>query len=641
MFIENWGLNKVITAKDIQKNRDLHDNICSAIQIWYDNSEQAQSEKRTYHKAIDEAVKQLHSDDRLEYDMLWSYKKSFIAMFQSEWLSPVFKERDYFDREVARKLNKISDFDIENMKKNIKDKKMLSDVFDYGVGLRVYNGFDKVNKCPTFITPSPLSWYYDPNGSVSDVDFDYHLFHFQTSKADLNYTNLLTGDYFCLDEVRTGIYSRSAEIQDAKRYRKQTTDEVSDDTVYVYNCFLTVNGHRYFCVVANDQTKIIKWERMMPETKEEKKDGTLVPFKISISNAFIDQYDAWGVSYREKIYPVQNAITRIVNAMHSKQLRDAGHDVILYDIDRVENPANLLERPSGWPLFVAVNELGSWPVTAPALENNDTSRSQQYIQQLEYYAENTTALTGIVRGLTPDAWTLGEAEIQMQKSNALFSVDAETLTFGEKNFWTNIYYRSLKENMSQIGDKAVTLWVDGGDIVNLSKRELSGFNTPNVTVKSKRKEAENRNKKVATMQAQLPLIMQDPKTSDISKTLYQRELMELQWLDSDFIMAIHPMSPDERHAEAMQDIINMDKVPENLIIPGIDLDTLWVYINAAVDNDSKQTVLTRLNALIIEKWLMNKQAPEQQGQMQGVANSMASQALSSDIAQRQKDLPIN
>jgi len=61
------------------------------------------------------------------------------------------------------------------------------------------------------------------------------------------------------------------------------------------------------------------------------------------------------------------------------------------------------------------------------------------------------------------------------------------------------------------------------------------------------------------------------------------------------------MSPDERHAEAMQDIINMDKVPENLIIPGIDLDTLWVYINAAVDNDSKQTVLTRLNALIIEK----------------------------------------
>lgn len=33
MFIENWGLNKVITAKDVQKNRDLHDNICSAIQI--------------------------------------------------------------------------------------------------------------------------------------------------------------------------------------------------------------------------------------------------------------------------------------------------------------------------------------------------------------------------------------------------------------------------------------------------------------------------------------------------------------------------------------------------------------------------------------------------------------------------------
>jgi hypothetical protein len=38
---------------------------------------------------------------------------------------------------------------------------------------------------------------------------------------------------------------------------------------------------------------------------------------------------------------------------------------------------------------------------------------------------------------------------------------------------------------------------------------------------------------------------------------------------------------------------------------------------------------------------MKKQAPEQQGQLQGVANSMASQALSSDIAQRQQDLPTN
>jgi len=84
MFIESWGLNKVITAKDIQKNQDLHGEICREIQIGYDNSEQAQSEKRSYHKAIDIAVKQLHSDDRLEYDMLWSYKKSFIAMFQSE-----------------------------------------------------------------------------------------------------------------------------------------------------------------------------------------------------------------------------------------------------------------------------------------------------------------------------------------------------------------------------------------------------------------------------------------------------------------------------------------------------------------------------------------------------------------------------
>jgi len=639
MFIKDWGIRKVITQEDIMKNQKLHDSVCEQIQIGYNNSDDSSWQWRNYHRSIDEALKQLHADDRQVYDLAYSYKKSFVAMFQGEGLTPVFNERDYFDKEITQKINKIAEFDIENMKKDLKDKKILSDIFDYGVGLRVYNGYDKVNKCPLFITPSPLSWYYDPNWSIIDNDFDYHLFNFQTSLSALQYTDALSWWYFDLEEVETGDYSRNSENQDWKKYRLQNSDDSTDNTVYVYNCFITINSHRYFCVLANDQTKIIKWERLLPRTKEEKENGILVPFKISISNAMVDAYSPTWVSYREKIYPTQIALTEVINAIHSKQMRDAWYDRYLYDIDRIDNPANLLVKPTGWPLFIPATNLGWWPITTPVMESNDTTKTQEYIKQLEYYAENTTSLTGIVRWLSPDAGTLGEAEIQMQKSNALFSVDATTLVAGERMFWINIYYRSLQENLPFIREKAAVLGIDWWDIVTLKSTELKWFNTPYITIKSKRKVADDNNRRASSMQAMLPIVMQDPEVSPIGKKMFKRELFSLQWQGDEFTHTVYDMNWSEKHAARMQDIVNLDMIPDNLVIPWLDLQTLWIYINRCVDNDSKEKVLNSLTTLMIEKWL-NKPAPTTPW-MEWVANSMAAQSMSADIAQKQQALPNN
>lgn len=639
MFISNRDF-KPISQKDIEKSKELENAICTQIQIAYDNAESAQAEKRRYHKRIDEIVKQLHDDDRMTYDLLYSYKKSFIAMFQGEGLSPVFTERDYFDKEITTKLNKIAEFDIESMKKSVKDVKMLSDIFDYWVWLRVYSGYDKINKCPVFVTPSPLSRYYDPNGSVLEEDFDYHIFHYQTSLHWLKYSNAIAWGYFDLDDVAVWEYSRSSEINDWKSQRLQNIAWVDDNTVFIYHCFITLNWHRYFCILANDQTKIIRWERLLPMTKEEKQDWTLVPFKITISNSSINAYDARWESYREKIYPVQVAITKLVNWMHSKQMRDLGHSINFYDIDRVDNPADLLVRPSGWPTFIPAQRLWEWPMVTPAFENNDTRQSQDYMKQLEVYAENTTSLTGIVRWLAPETGTLWETEIQMQKSNALFSVDAGTLLYGERMFWVNIYYRSFKENLPSIRKKSITLWFDSNDIIVIENTDLIWFNTPNITVKSKRKEAEERNRTAMTMQAMLPLMMQDQSIPKISKTLFKRELYAKQWLWESFILSIDPISPSERHAMEMQEIINMWEKPKNLIMPWLDLQTLWIYIQSCIENDVKQEVLAILNMKMIEEWLWQEQQM-QQWWVWWVANSMWAQALSADIAQRQQALPSN
>lgn len=133
----------------------------------------------------------------------------------------------------------------------------------------------------------------------------------------------------------------------------------------------------------------------------------------------------------------------------------------------------------------------------------------------------------------------------------------------------------------------------------LKNTELKGFNTPYITVKSKRKEAEENSRKVATMQAMLPLLQADPNVSQISKTMYQRELAYLQGLDESFIKTTYAMTPSERHSKEMQNIINLGQKPKNLIIQGLDIETLWIYVNAALDNDVKQEILNLLNIKMI------------------------------------------
>ena len=84
MFIKDWGIKKVITEQDIMNNQELHDSICGQIQNGFNDSQDSTSGWRAYHRRIDEALKQLHADDRQVYDLAYSYKKSFVAMFQGE-----------------------------------------------------------------------------------------------------------------------------------------------------------------------------------------------------------------------------------------------------------------------------------------------------------------------------------------------------------------------------------------------------------------------------------------------------------------------------------------------------------------------------------------------------------------------------
>lgn len=635
MHIKNWKPRKAITKKDIMK-KEIHDEVISQIQLAYDNSQAATDKKRKYHMNIDRKVKKLHEDDRLNYDLLHSYKKSFIAMFQDEGMYPIFQEKEYSDQEITDVLNKFAKEDMHNMNKGIKDQKMLWDIFDYGVWLRVYNGYNKELWSPEYITPSPMSWYPDPAGNALDNDFDYHMFYTETSISDLEYMNIVTWWYINLDSVMPNSDDQDNNDQRQKQYRLQNTEYVDMWVVWVYNCFITINWYRYFCVVANNRGIIIKREPLEPKTKKEKDDPTLVPFKVSISHAQADLYDPRGISYREKVYPVQVALKQVTNAIHNKELRNLWFGIQFYDQKRLENSSYLQEKPQDWPIFVPVDDLSDWPIVTSYGDTEVTQWSQQYMKALEYYAENTTSLTWITRWLTPDAWTLWETEIQMQKSNALFSVDAQSLNRWEQMFWKAIWFRSLQENLNNQTKKTMIVWEDSKNMLEIAAKDINKYGNPYIKIMSKRKENERNIKRVTSMKAYLPLLMQDPNAPEITKKIFKREMMRLEWLDHEFIMAIEWLTPSERHAKEMVEIINQDMKPKKLIKPWVDLQTLWIYLQKARDTKEKEIAINALNIMMIDKGI--DKPKEIDKSMQGVANSMASQWMSADIAQGQNNL---
>ena len=111
MYIKNWKKNQAISEKDIKSNKKLREEIVTELWKCYNKSQSAVSAKLELYKRIDDKVKSMNASGKMTYDLLFQMKKTFVAMFKNEWISPVYTESDFNDRDVAQKLNKIVDFD--------------------------------------------------------------------------------------------------------------------------------------------------------------------------------------------------------------------------------------------------------------------------------------------------------------------------------------------------------------------------------------------------------------------------------------------------------------------------------------------------------------------------------------------------
>jgi hypothetical protein len=255
-------------------------------------------------------------------------------------------------------------------------------------------------------------------------------------------------------------------------------------------------------------------------------------------------------------------MSEISEAIHQKQLRDAWFSVMWFDVNKVQNVSDLLERPNWWPLRVPVDWLNT-PVTAPLLEHTDTTNSANYIQQLQSQVENITSLTWTIWWLDPTTWTLWETQIQMQRSSSMFSVDINNMMIWERQFWYNIYYRSIKKNLSE---EKIAVLSDENIVIILEKKDLVSWIDPNLKIISKSQMMQKNKEQWAAMMALFPIVQQDQSLPPIAKKIYLRDMFSKQWIQESAIDKFVPYDWSELYAQTIVEMVNAWEMPDDILM---------------------------------------------------------------------------
>lgn len=229
-------------------------------------------------------------ENRIKIHTAYSQEKAFIATFMNDEMAVKFVGKTTADDEKSEKLEQVAKHDYKAMGKRKKDFMRLSNLFNFGVGLRVKIGRDNKTMCPIYENADPMAWLPDPNGDVINNNFSYHMFQMVNTINGLKSINASSPNtYFNLDKVDSTSFDDKYDEgykREEQQVRLLSNPEDMRASINIVNCYVEFGEHKYICTLANSMSLIIRWERVAPISKDEKKNPYSVPFPISVTNVF-------------------------------------------------------------------------------------------------------------------------------------------------------------------------------------------------------------------------------------------------------------------------------------------------------------------------------------------------------------------
>lgn len=622
----------ILTYDLLEKHERLEEEVISCIQKIFEESRSYMSNKIQDRLRLDEQERNTIRDWKIKSQDMHQARKMYSANFMNEWLYPQF-ELDYKDQQLASDITKVAKSDQEKMRLQIRFKALTDNMFNYWAWIIIEDYVDDNLKTIIPKVLSPLSYYPDPQWNYIDNNFRRHLFWLVTTKDELYEINDRSWEeiYHEIDElIWWSNYNEQYKLWKKKSIRWY--NEISNhDDIYITQWFVEFNWVKYSITLWNANNCILRIEQLEWLSVSERKNSRIIPYPVSVICPYPIDNDIFWVSPRELMFDFARAINKLVNSVYRKELRNAWGDI--YFVDSSINLADVAVKDDSWPVFVPYKNIKDVPnPMIKASEYADTTGTMNFYQWLKNRWQENTGITDIKMWNPDQNSTLWQMNQQLSQSDIMFWLDVDMICEGMKYFWKNIWFRWLKKNISRWSEKYISInWFMGeATIIKIKNSDLVSSDEPSVTVISKRKKDRESVKKLAHLQAFYPLEQADPNTPPIVNRIFKRDMYRLAWFEEDQIYSYCPLDANERHSIQIMNKINLWEKPKVPIIPWLDLQTLWYYLNMCIDNDIKSEQLRSLNLIMTQEWISKPQVSNDQ--MKWLQNSMSAQMVSKNLS---------
>lgn len=611
----------------------LEENLLSKVkkeyEYWWNYIDQKRTKRREdFWLYIQEAQK-----DKINTNSVYVAVQTLMSIYWQNKIVVKWQGRDRFDREIALNTNKIAKFDYKEMWIEELDYVLEFNRFIYWVWVQISDWFDFTSIVPKIKNISPLSCIPDPQWWATIKTHRFFWFEANLTEDDMKemwFKNTDTLNWLSTDEELN-----VQEVNDTRWYWDDIDNTDSAlNTAYFH--FHRIGKTPYLTVTNPWCTKLLKHIELLPVTEEEKKDSSKILYPIWLKYYSYVPWDFFSISVPDLLWDKQTVYWKLFNAMISMAIRNAYWDDRFVDVKKIKD-IKWLQQPTleGKIIPVALNPWESInnAVYQLAKDNpwNVPFNVKSYIEeisQLEIWIDRNTSWV-----LSTQNSTLWEREMAQRNANIRFMLSTKQWNWFEEFRWSYLWYRMYLANFKSTDKKLVFFNTSYSQTTYAFQKDdfIGRWDLRIELINKAEKEQEIQAKKADRM-ALLPQLIAWAKTDTERVQLY-RELLESQWEDEDYIMALFPLTDQEIKAYDKLSAINEDDI-DGAIIEDINEDhnTFIKIFQTAEDNSTKRAALqARYDALAYANSMM--QQPIQNEAEKSAQNVSSSQLTANSIQQ--------
>jgi len=524
--------------------------------------------------------------DKVNVHTIYTTMQTYMSVYYNDKSVVEFEERSAWGKSYADNLNRLYEFDYDEMDVDKLDYQWAWDAGFHWVGLKVTDWWDNNSKTPISKIMSPLSWVPDPQGWFSIESHRWCGFQTEVTKNELGKS------YSNVDLINTQPASEQEQIRIAYQEGRDLSDlwvEDKENAKYsIYHHYTRIKWEPFLITTANEHTLIIRMMKIAPVFKEEKKDNSKILYPISLKYYAPLKGDPFGVSLPDLLRDKQSAESKLFNLTLISATRNALGDDKLYNPKKIKNIRDLQTPTIGGKYIAAnVNEgesLGNAIMQVP--KENPTALPFNIEDRLSSLTQLSTGINANTMGVWGmQNMTAAESQSIQKNANLRFILGSKVQLWGEKDS-VHHWLRSYIYNLSGTAKKVFKVTkVFGSSYFELSRKDFITEEDLRVRVRSRSEIEEEKQKYKNDLYGTAPQILADPNTPKVGKNLIKRKMLDF-WLFSEEDIAKMTLDIDEETAKLDIELLNVWEDPQE-IQEGQDHLTYISEYYAAEDSDKK------------------------------------------------------